>query len=615
MKTYLKAVPLILILFFIFVVYKQVISFDYLWDDDLLLVNNVALLNSNLNWEILARPVLDTTSYFRPFVFLSWFIEFKVFGQSAAISHLINLILFLMNISLVYALSYFLAKAKQSNHSVLLASICALVYAIHPIHVETTAWVSGRFDLMATLFILFGCVVFTYSLLKQKTSILLNLSIALCCFFALLSKELGIVMPILLLLLYCAVAEKNIYETVLSFFKNYKSLVLSLGCFIGLYFVLRIYSMQQTYHYPITWEYYRDYVIGQQLPLYAIKQYVLHALFPFDQLGPFQPIKAFITPTFTNVISIVITAVALVCIAFYGLMKKNFFSLMLLCYLATISLVIFLVPLSSAGNIIQERFMTLGLSFFVIGTVFLLSNLQRKVYQLSLVLILIVWLGGATLTTKSVLPFWKTELGLWGWVYQQHPEIAMVRNLFFGSLIKYQFNDQFIEIINRDFISKDKGLHIADQILYGRALLTKEQPESLGYLKGATFVLPAFHNEKFVSKAHLSELTGIYELTPMLVATAFDSLSIATLWFENKPELALKYNQIAEYYLDQAEVYPLLYNRVAILDVLGDKKASSALQEKLIQVQMYNKEANIKNIEKIKQTWCELNRSTRHCSF
>jgi len=56
--------------------YSSILSFEYVWDDTLLFVDKVSLLNEPLSWELVSQPVLFGTSYFRPLVFLSWYAEF-----------------------------------------------------------------------------------------------------------------------------------------------------------------------------------------------------------------------------------------------------------------------------------------------------------------------------------------------------------------------------------------------------------------------------------------------------------------------------------------------------------------------------------------------------------
>ena len=614
MRNILKSIPILLILLIVFLIYKQVLFFDYLWDDDLLIVDNVDLINSKLSWDIISRPVLQGSSYFRPLVFLSWFTEFKFFGQSSSISHLINLMIFLCNISLVYWLAYLLGKAKQKTNLILLATVCAGLCAIHPIHVETTAWVSGRFDLMATLFTLLACVLFISQWLKNQSSLLMNLLIGLCYFCALMSKELGLIAPILIFILYLAISSDCFKANFISFFKQHYSLIGFVGMFFIIYYILRVYSMKETYHYPFTWEYYKTIVVEQQIPLYAIKQYFLQALLPFYTLGPIQPTELFTARKLINIVSILLTSIFLVYLTISAVRKNSFFSWMMLSYLVTISLVIFLIPISSGNNIIQERFMTLGLTFFIIGIIFTLFELRKQSWKILGITFLLIWSMGAYATTKSILPFWKNEMNLWGWIYKSYPNNYIIRNLYYFSLLKYNQLDELIFIVNKTTISQGKSLHIADQVLYGKALLIRKNPESLEYLRGVVTSIPEFHklDSNNVLRNALNASSHL-QLTPLQIATAYDSLAIATLWFENNPELALQYNYIAEQYLEPSEKYPVLYNRIAFLEILGRQEEADVLAKQVGMIEMYRKNDNVQNIGKIIKIWCEINHIQQKC--
>lgn len=608
-----KTIPLFFILLSIFFLYKQVIGFDYVWDDDLLLVDNIDLINSALTWEILSRPVLQETSYFRPLVFLSWFGEFNLLGQSAQISHSINLILFLINIALVYILAYALAKTQQKTKPILLASVCAVLYALHPIQVETTAWVSGRFDLMATLFGLLACIVFVYQQQKIKPSMGLNITIAGLFFLALMSKELGLVIPVILFSVYMAISSGSFSQSFQAFFKRYYALVILIIISFAIYYVLRVQAMHGAYHYPITWEYYQTVVIGHQMPLYALKQYFIQAFLPFSTLGPVQPTQLFIEPSLSNTFSIILVALALVGLIVYAI-KKSFFAWLMMAYLVSISLVVFLIPLSSANNIIQERFMTFGISFFVIAVVFAIDGLKQPFIKKAVTFLMGLWIIAALMTTKSILPFWKNEMGLWGWMHKTYPEVHMVTNLYYSSLLKYNYPQILIESVNKDFIEKDKNLHIADQILYAKALLMKQNPESLNYLKGVHFVIPQFHTLALKATSdELHRMSVSYGLMGQQVASLYDSLSVATLWYENNPQLALKYNYVAERYLPESEQLPVLYNRLALFKILKHDIEAQKLEDFLNRKNMYRKQENATNLNTIITVWCEKNHLPANC--
>src|SRR5690606_30756277 len=90
--------------------YAQSLSYGYVWDDTLLFVDKTALVNEPLSWALLSEPVLPGTSYFRPLMLLSMFTEFHLFGQQPAVSHAVNVGIFLINALLVYLLALQLVR-------------------------------------------------------------------------------------------------------------------------------------------------------------------------------------------------------------------------------------------------------------------------------------------------------------------------------------------------------------------------------------------------------------------------------------------------------------------------------------------------------------------------
>ena len=84
-----------LISFLLFLIlYGQTLGFAYVWDDKKLMVANLDILNQPLSWELLARPVIPATSYLRPLIFITWWLEVQAYGKFIEpISHLINIVM------------------------------------------------------------------------------------------------------------------------------------------------------------------------------------------------------------------------------------------------------------------------------------------------------------------------------------------------------------------------------------------------------------------------------------------------------------------------------------------------------------------------------------------
>lgn len=105
-----------------------------------------------------------------------------------------NIILHLLNTALVFILLYRLSKKR-----IWAAALPALLFGIHPMHVESVAWLSERKDVLYCFFFLLSCIAYLRYLDKQKYSMLalsFLLFIAAC-----LSKAMATPLPIVLLLI------------------------------------------------------------------------------------------------------------------------------------------------------------------------------------------------------------------------------------------------------------------------------------------------------------------------------------------------------------------------------------------------------------------------------
>ncbi|MFN8353919.1 MAG: tetratricopeptide repeat protein [Spirosomataceae bacterium] len=130
---------------------------------------------------------------YQPITMLSWAIECMLVGKSPWLYHLDQTLLHIANSYLVLRLIY------RLSNNFLLASITALLFALHPLHVESVVWAAERKDTLYTLFILFSYIYYVRYWQEGKNQKWYWLSIlmfVLSCF----SKAMAVVLPIVLLL-------------------------------------------------------------------------------------------------------------------------------------------------------------------------------------------------------------------------------------------------------------------------------------------------------------------------------------------------------------------------------------------------------------------------------
>ncbi|MBI5473022.1 MAG: tetratricopeptide repeat protein [Ignavibacteriae bacterium] len=187
------------------------------WDDDIYVTENP--LVQSLTVENV-KGILSTSYYYgwTPVTLLSHAIDFSLWGMNAKGHHLTNVLLHAINTVLLFFVTIVVidsARARDERTlraritpSMLVGSLIgALLFAMHPLRVESVAWVSGRKDLLCTLFLLIS--LWTYIIWKQRGKKRLHVVSMIAFALALLSKPTAIIFPIVLILLDALLLNKT----------------------------------------------------------------------------------------------------------------------------------------------------------------------------------------------------------------------------------------------------------------------------------------------------------------------------------------------------------------------------------------------------------------------
>ncbi len=186
------ALPFLFLLLLALVPYSGILrnDFTYIYDDKAQIIDNPYVHTFGHVREVLTTPVWSfagtsgMTNYYRPVMTLGFLLCYQAFGPSAFGFHLVSLLLH----ATVVLLIYLFAARLLRNHDA--AFVAAALFALHPVHVESLAWISAVTDIELTLFYLlaFWC----YMQLDEAGNgrrLLMQIATAGCYFLALLSKE------------------------------------------------------------------------------------------------------------------------------------------------------------------------------------------------------------------------------------------------------------------------------------------------------------------------------------------------------------------------------------------------------------------------------------------
>jgi len=134
-----------------------------------------------------------SVSNWHPLAWLSHMLDVQLFGQDPGAHHLVNVGLHAANAAIL-----FLLLARLTGAGLLSLAVAAL-FAFHPLHVESVAWVSERKDLLSTLFGFLALAAYARHSARPSAPRLLAVFLLLAA--SLLSKAMWITAPFLLLLL------------------------------------------------------------------------------------------------------------------------------------------------------------------------------------------------------------------------------------------------------------------------------------------------------------------------------------------------------------------------------------------------------------------------------
>jgi protein O-mannosyl-transferase len=175
-------------------VFARVGGFEFVnWDDPSYITENIHV-QQGLSWSTVRWALTTAHSpYWHPLTWLSHLLDVSLFGLDPGGHHLTNLLLHIVNSLLLFGL-----LRRLTGHEWRSAFVAA-IFAVHPLHVESVAWVTERKDVLSTCFLLL--TIGAYSSYVRKPSRGRYAVMSVLFVLALMSKPMVVTLPVLLLLL------------------------------------------------------------------------------------------------------------------------------------------------------------------------------------------------------------------------------------------------------------------------------------------------------------------------------------------------------------------------------------------------------------------------------
>jgi protein O-mannosyl-transferase len=188
------AVVLIACLFGLILIYLPAIGGDFVWDDDDYVTQNQQIANEGG----LARIWLDRTStpQYYPLVFTTYYLEHQIWDLDPLGYHVTNVVLHWLTAVLLWRVLLRLSVPGSA--------LAAIVFALHPVQVESVAWITERKNVLSAAFYLGSALMYlrirSQNSMDDRCSSPVNYALAIVMFCgAVLSKSVTCSLPAALL--------------------------------------------------------------------------------------------------------------------------------------------------------------------------------------------------------------------------------------------------------------------------------------------------------------------------------------------------------------------------------------------------------------------------------
>jgi len=398
-QNYIAIAAICVVIGFVFsnILNNNILSFD----DSYYFTTYYELIN--FNWSDL-KTIFSSyyLQMYQPLPVLSLALTFKFFGMEPTAYHMFSFCFHMLNGIMVFLL----IKKLFKNFSVSL--LVALLFAVHPMHVETVSWISARSNEMFTFFFLLALYFYLEYIEKQTVR---NYLFVLGFFLlSLFSKVQAVTFPIAIMAIDWYFQRKVNSRLVIE--------KIPLLLFSLLFGIIALMEPQaNTYLGELNQYSFSDHFF---LFTYALAYYIFRFLFPFYlaginlyplKTGGFFPIEYYLAPVF---LALVIWAAIK-----YGRNRRYIF-MGLSFFIITISVTLQIIP--SRWIIVADRYTYLPYVGFFFALAGLLSEIRNADLLRNMTIGLVVYAMVFGLISHEQTKIWKSDLSLWENVVSHYPD-------------------------------------------------------------------------------------------------------------------------------------------------------------------------------------------------
>lgn len=418
-KTTAKCIAAILVSLTTLLIYLPALINGFVnWDDDLYVYGNPNIKSLNLRFlKWLLTAVVSAN--WHPLTVLSFAIDYSWWDNNAFGYHLTNIVLHFLNTFIVFILITELMKIRHKDNravdsrTIISASITSLLFGIHPLHVESAAWISERKDVLYSFFYLLAVLSYlkynsTHS--KKKRTAYYTLCLLLFV-LSCLSKPMAVTFPVVLFILDLYPLRRSSGT-----WTDVKSLLIEKAPFFVLSFILSAIAI---YSQKIG----GAIVSLEQIPfsnrlivaLYSYSFYIVKMVYP-SKLVPYYPYPMASEIYSAQYLTGVTAFIAITFFSIWGLKKK--WKAVAFCWFYYI---VTLIPVAGFINIgffsAADRYTYLpSIGLFLLAGVSAASLFEKftnSICKIAFFGTLITVFGLLSLATMKQITVWHDSITLW----------------------------------------------------------------------------------------------------------------------------------------------------------------------------------------------------------
>ncbi|MFC1677818.1 tetratricopeptide repeat protein [Planctomycetota bacterium] len=378
-------------------VYAPAVKHEFIrYDDD-----TYVTTNRNLQQDFSFKTVkwaLGTghASNWHPVTWFSHILDYQLFGLEPAGHHLVNLALHIINTLLLFGV------LKQMTGAVWPCAFVAALFALHPLHVESVAWVAERKDLLSTFFWLSTTIA--YVRYTKKSRVACYILVLILFGLGLMAKPMLVTLPFVLLLLdYWPLERFGKKNTLRLIVEKIPLIAITIGSSVITFIVQRAGgAMANMQKYDMQTR------LGNAAVSYVT--YIVKMFYP-TRLAVLYPHPGN-SLSMTKVLLCVVVLVLLTFVFLYLARRKKYFAVGWLWYLGTLVPVIGIVQVGVQSHSDRYTYITLTGLFIIIAFAVLEFTMKLPYRKTILSLAVVLILGSCAFGTSVQLRHWKNSMTL-----------------------------------------------------------------------------------------------------------------------------------------------------------------------------------------------------------